>query len=162
MKWPMGERFCLETRLEPELVMGILRDYTGTIHRRPGDVGFDEAPLFDKLTMRGEGRFILWPGRGFGRNGFRPVWKCELVKGEAGARLRVCAGSPGTIIFYILLFGFLGQWGYSVAQGRVPWGWFARGLGFLALFLPLSILCFWLPEWEAKRGLQRILGGIFL
>ncbi len=162
MKWLFGERFCLETKLKPEFVMGLLRDHVGRTHRRPGDGSFDQVPIFDRLVDKEEGYFVLWPSGWLVRNSFRPVWNCKLEKGETGARLRVSARSPGAMAFYILQLGFFGWWGYSVAQGRAPWGQFIGVLGFLAFFLLLSILGFWLPEREAKKSLQRILGGILL
>lgn len=163
VKWLFGERFCLETKLKPDFVMGILRDHVGKVHRRPGDGVVDECPLFDKLIMKEEGRFVLWPStKLFNRNSFRPVWRCELEGDGGGSRLRVRAGSPGALLFFVILFGFLGRWGGSALQGRAPWGWFPGVLGFSALFLLLSLLGFWLPERDAKAALQRILGGTFI
>ncbi len=163
MRWLFGERFCLETKLKPEFVMGLLRDHVGKVHWRPGDGDVGDTPLFDKLVMKEEGRFVLWPSKQlFNRNSFRPVWNCELEGDGSGSRLRVRAGSPGALLFYVPLLGFLGHWACSALRGKVPWGWFPGILGFSAFFLLLSLLGFWLPEREARAGLQRVLGGTFV
>lgn len=163
MKWLFGERFCLETKLKPEFVMGVLRDHVGKVHRRPGDGVVGEWPLFDKLVTKEEGRFVLWPSKQlFNRNSFRPLWSCKLEGDQGGSRLWVRSGSPGAVLFYVMLFGFLGYWGYSALRERVHWGWFPGALGFSTFFLLLSLLGFWLPERDARRALQRILGGAFI
>lgn len=163
VKWLFGERFCLETKLKPEFVMGILRDYVGKTHWQRGDVIIGPEPLFDKLTVKEEGRFVLCPSGQLDRNSFRPIWKCKLEGDKGGSKLDVRARSPGTFLFCIIWFGFVGRWGYSVLQGTASLDWFACFLGISVLFLLTgSILGFWLPEHWAKTGLQGILGGTFV
>lgn len=162
MKWLYWEYFCLETKLKPEFVMGILRDHVGRTHRQPGDAIIGPEPLFDKLTVKEEGRFVLRPSSQLRRNSFRPIWRCELEGDETGARLKVRAGSPGALLFDVLWFGLLASWSDSALRGKTPWGWFSGALGFFIFFLLLSLLGFWLPERKAKTDLQRILGGAFM
>ncbi|MCI9262994.1 MAG: hypothetical protein HFF06_00300 [Oscillospiraceae bacterium] len=162
MRWLFGERFCLETKLKPEFVMGLLRENVDRTRWQPGDAIIGPKPLFDKLTVKEEGRFVLWPSSELRRNSFRPIWKCELEGEEGGSRLWVRAGNRGAFQFYILLFGFFGYWGYCALRGSVVWDWVARAFGLSAVFLLLSLLCFWLPERKAKTVLQRILGGTLI
>ena len=163
MKWLFGERFCLHTNLKPDFVMGILRENVGRTRWQEGDAIIGPEPLFDKLTVKGAGRFILRPSNQLlNRTSIRPFWRCELEADGTGSRLRVHAGSPGMLLFYAIWFGILGRWGYSAQRGKEPGGWFAGVVGFSVFFLLLDILCFWLPERKARTGLQGVLGGTFV
>ena len=165
MKGLFGERFCLQTNLKPEFVIGILRDHVGKLHRQRGDGGFDLAPLFDRITVKEEGSFVLWPTSQFSRNSFRPIWKCELEGGETGSRLKVKAKAPGFVLVdWLIWISGIMRISYPVLRLEGTKNIFSViGIwGLICLFPLLSLLGFWLPEREARIGLQRILGGTFI
>ena len=161
MKWLFGERFCLETDMKPEFVMGILREHVNQIRFQRGDLIIGPVPLFDKLTVKEEGRFSLLPSIELSRNSFRPIWNCVLEENGTRARLKVRAQSPGSFLFLLVVLGFWGNCGYHALLGRVSQSYLVNMFVISALVAVFAFLGFWCPEQRAKEGLLKYLGGRF-